>query len=483
MSEDKTELKRSLGLIDATSLVAGSMIGSGIFIVTSAMARDIGSAAWLLVIWIITGIITVAAALSYGELAGMMPKAGGQFVYIQRAYGRLVSFLYGWTVFTVIQTGVIAAIAVTFANYAAIFFPVLDQTLFTVGETFVFSYQKVLAIFSIVLLTYINTKGVESGKTVQLIFTSAKLIALFALIILGLYVGLQTNVLADNFQNMWDASKTVVQPDGSVTVTKLAGMALLGAAGATIINSLFSSDAWNNVTFIAGEIKDPKKNIPRSLFLGTLIVTVVYVLANVAYLALLPLQGTSAATDIAANGIMFASNDRVGAAAASMIMGDVSVFVMAALIMVSTFGCNSGLILSGGRLFFAMAKDGLFFKQATELNKNQVPAKALWVQCIWACVLCISGKFGDLLTYATFASLLFYILTILGVFILRKKEPNADRPYKAFGYPVVPALYIVVTVAICITLLIYDTFNTGLGLCIVALGIPVYYLVMNKKEQ
>jgi APA family basic amino acid/polyamine antiporter len=483
MSEDKTELKRSLGLIDATSLVAGSMIGSGIFIVTSAMARDIGSAAWLLVIWIITGIITVAAALSYGELAGMMPKAGGQFVYIQRAYGRLVSFLYGWTVFTVIQTGVIAAIAVTFANYAAIFFPVLDQTLFTVGETFVFSYQKLLAIFSIVLLTYINTKGVESGKTVQLIFTSAKLIALFALIILGLYVGLQTNVLADNFQNMWDASKTVVQPDGSVTVTKLAGMALLGAAGATIINSLFSSDAWNNVTFIAAEIKDPKKNIPRSLFLGTLIVTVVYVLANVAYLALLPLQGTSAATDIAANGIMFASNDRVGAAAASMIMGDVSVFVMAALIMVSTFGCNSGLILSGGRLFFAMAKDGLFFKQATELNKNQVPAKALWVQCIWACVLCISGKFGDLLTYATFASLLFYILTILGVFILRKKEPNADRPYKAFGYPIVPALYIVVTVAICITLLIYDTFNTGLGLCIVALGIPVYYLVMNKKEQ
>lgn len=481
MPENKTELKRSLGLIDATSLVAGSMIGSGIFIVTSAMARDIGSAAWLLIIWLVTGIITVAAALSYGELAGMMPNAGGQFVYIQRAYGRLVSFLYGWTVFTVIQTGVIAAIAVTFANYAAIFFPVLDQTLFKIGTDFVFSYQKVLAVFSIVLLTYINTKGVESGKTVQLVLTSAKLIALFALIILGLYVGLQTNVLADNFTNMWEASRTVVNPDGSITVTKLAGMALLGAAGATIINSLFSSDAWNNVTFIAGEIKEPKKNIPRSLFLGTLIVTVVYVLANLAYLALLPMHGTPNAVDIAGKGIMFASNDRVGAAAASMIMGNVSVFVMAGLIMVSTFGCNSGLILSGGRLFFAMAKDGLFFKQATELNHNQVPAKALWVQCIWACVLCISGKFGDLLTYATFASLLFYILTILGVFILRKKEPNADRPYKAFGYPFVPALYIVVTVAICMTLLIYDTFNTGLGLCIVALGIPVYYFVMNKK--
>ncbi len=483
MLESKTELKRSLGLIDATSLVAGSMIGSGIFIVTSAMARDIGSAAWLLVIWLVTGLITVASALSYGELAGMMPNAGGQFVYIQRAYGRLVSFLYGWTVFTVIQTGVIAAVAVTFANYAAIFFPILDLELFTYGKSFVFSNKQVLAILSIFLLTYINTKGVKSGKIVQLVLTAAKLIALFALIILGIYVGLQTDVLSNNFANMWEASKTVVNNDGTITVTKLAGMALLGAAGATIINSLFSSDAWNNVTFIAAEIKDPKKNIPRSLFLGTLIVTVIYILANVAYLALLPMQGTPDANNVIENGIMFASNDRVGAAAASMIMGNVSVFVMAALIMVSTFGCNSGLILSGGRLFYAMANDGLFFKEATELNKNQVPAKALWVQCIWASVLCISGKFGDLLTYATFASLLFYILTILGVFILRKKEPNAERPYKAFGYPIIPALYIIVTSAICVTLLVYYTVNTVLGLIIVSLGIPVYYFIMNKKER
>jgi APA family basic amino acid/polyamine antiporter len=481
MSEKQTELKRSLGLIDATSLVAGSMIGSGIFIVTSAMARDIGSAAWLLVIWLVTGLITVAAALSYGELAGMMPKAGGQFVYIQRAYGRLVSFLYGWTVFTVIQTGVIAAIAVTFANYSAIFFPALDDVIFTVGSGFAFTNSKVLAVVSIILLTYINTKGVQSGKTVQLILTSAKLIALFALIILGLYVGLQTNILSDNFTDMWEASKTVVNANGTITVTKLAGMALLGAAGATMINSLFSSDAWNNVTFIAGEIKEPKKNIPRSLFLGTLIVTIIYVLANVAYLALLPMQGSPGAETAFENGIMFASNDRVGAAAAGMILGNVSVFVMAALIMVSTFGANSGLILSGGRLFYAMAKDGLFFKQATELNKNQVPAKALWVQCLWASVLAVSGKFGDLLTYATFASLLFYILTIFGLFILRKKEPDTERPYKAFGYPFIPAIYIVVTVAICMILLVYDTFNTGLGLGIVALGVPVYYLVMDKK--
>lgn len=480
MSESKTELKRSLGLLDATSLVAGSMIGSGIFVVTSAMARDIGSAAWLLLIWVVTGLITVAAALSYGELAGMMPNAGGQFVYIQRAYGRLVSFLYGWTVFSVIQTGVIAAIAVTFANYSAVFFPVLDTVLFQAGS-FVFSNKQVLAVFSIFILTYINTKGIENGKWIQLILTATKLLALFALIILGIYIGLQKDILSANFSNMWEASKTVVNPDGSVTVTKLVGTAILGAATATMINSLFSSDAWNNVTFIAGEIKDPKKNIPRSLFLGTLIVTVIYVLANLAYLSLLPMHGTPNSNEVVANGIMFASNDRVGAAAASMIMGNTGVFVMTGLIMISTFGCNSGLILSGGRLFYAMANQGLFFRKATELNNHQVPAKALWVQCIWASVLCVSGKFGDLLTYATFASLLFYILTILGVFILRKKEPNALRPYKALGYPIVPALYILVATGICLTLLVYETVNTGIGLAIVALGIPVYYTVFKKE--
>lgn len=480
MSENKTELKRSLGLVDATSLVAGSMIGSGIFIVTSAMARDIGSAAWLLLIWVVTGVITVAAALSYGELAGMMPNAGGQFVYIQRAYGRLVSFLYGWTVFSVIQTGVIAAIAVTFANYSAIFFPFLDTKLYQSGS-FIIAYKQVLAVMSIFLLTYINTKGIENGKWIQLILTAAKLIALFALIILGIYVGIQRDTLFVNFDTMWDAYKTVQHPDGSVTVTKLVGTAILGAATATMVNSLFSSDAWNNVTFIAGEIKEPKKNIPRSLMLGTLIVTVVYVLANVSYLALLPLQGNPVGEDALAKGIMFASNDRVGAAAASVIMGSTGVFLMSALIMISTFGCNSGLILSGGRLFYAMAQQGLFFKKAMQLNKHQVPAKALWLQCVWASVLCVSGKFGDLLTYATFASLLFYILTILGVFILRKKEPHAARPYKAFGYPIVPALYIIVALGISGTLLVYDTVNTTLGLGIVFLGIPIYYGMLKKK--
>lgn len=482
MSEEKHHLQRSLGLIDATSIVAGSMIGSGIFIVTAAMARDVGSAAWLLVIWVVTGLLTMSAALSYGELAGMMPTAGGQFVYIQRAYGKLASFLYGWTVFTVIQTGVIAAVAVAFAKYSAVFFPVLDEKIFSVGDSFVFGYKQVLAMASILLLTYINTKGVVKGKTIQVLFTAAKLIALFALIILGLYVGLKTNILSDNFKNMWEASKTVLNPDGTITVTKLTGIALLGAMGATIINSLFSSDAWNNVTFIAGEIKEPKKNIPRSLFLGTLIVTIIYLLANLAYLALLPIQGTPGASSVLEGGIMFANEDRVGAAAANMIVGNIGLFVMAGLIMVSTFGCNSGLVLAGGRLFYAMSKDGLFFKNASELNKHDVPEKALWFQCVWACVLCISGRYGDLLTYATFASLLFYILTIYGIFILRKKEPNAERPYKAFGYPFIPALYILVTLAICVALLVYETTSTGLGLGIVALGIPVYYLFMKVKE-
>lgn len=480
MTEKQPELKRTLGLIDATSIVAGSMIGSGIFIVTSQMARDVGSAGYLLVLWLVTGLITVFAALSYGELAGMMPNAGGQYVYIQRAYGRMISFLYGWTVFTVIQTGVIAAVAVAFAKYTSVFFPELNNAIIAIGTSFKITYAQVVGMASVIFLTYINSRGVQKGKTIQLIFTSAKLFALFALIILGLAIGFRGEVIVENFRNMWDAGKTVIADDGTISIIPLAGSALLGAMGATIINSLFSSDAWNNVTFIAAEIKDPKKNIPRSLFLGTLIVTIIYILANVAYLALLPMKGDPNAVDAIGQGIMFPSNDRVGAAAASVILGDPAVYIMAVLIMVSTFGCNNGLVLAGARLFYAMAKDGLFFKKAATLNEKQVPAKALWFQCIWASVLCLSGKYGDLLTYATFASLLFYILTIAGIFILRKKEPNAERPYKAFGYPVIPALYIIVTTAICVDLLVYDTLNTGLGLLIVFLGIPVYYLTQNR---
>ena len=481
MSEVKHEFKRSLGLIDATSLVAGSMIGSGIFLVTSAMARDVGSAAWILVVWLITGLLTMSAALSYGELAGMMPNAGGQYVYIQRAYGKLTSFLYGWTVFTVIQTGTIAAVAVAFSNYTAVFFPVLENKILNLGESFAITNKQILAMFIIMLLTFINSKGIRSGKIIQVMFTSAKLIALFALIAFGIYFGLNSGTFSDNFATMWEAKKTVLADDGTLTITQLSGAALVGVLGSTIIYSLFSSDAWNNVTFIAAEVKEPKKNIPRSLFLGTLIVTIIYILANIAYLCLLPLNG-SPEGGVMENGIMFASQDRVGAAAASVIMGNAGVFAMAALIMVSTFGCNIGLVLSGGRLFYAMAKDGLFFKKAADLNEYDVPSRALWVQCVWACFLCLTGRYGDLLTYATFASLLFYMLTIGGLFILRKKEPDADRPYKAFGYPIVPFLYIVITGLICVDLLIYDTRNTGMGLVIVALGLPVYYLFMHKKE-
>ncbi len=478
----ENNLKRTLGLLDATSIVAGSMIGSGIFIVTTPMMRDIGSAGWMMVLWLLTGLITVFAALSYGELAGMMPNAGGQYVYIQRAYGRMMSFLYGWTVFTVIQTGVIAAVAVAFAKYTAVFFPELNNVILTIGKSFQINYGQILAIVSLIILTFINNKGIQNGKIIQLVFTSAKLFALFALIVLGLAIGLKTDTLSHNFADMWSASKTTISDSGIITVAPLAGFALAGAMGATIINSLFSSDAWNNVTFIAAEIKDPKKNIPRSLFLGTLIVTIIYILANIAYLALLPINGSPEATDALGQGIMFASNDRVGAGAASVIFGGFGVSLMAILIMISTFGCNNGLILAGSRLFYAMSKDGLFFKKAEKLNRFQVPGIALWIQCIWASLLCLSGKYSDLLVYSTFASLLFYILTIAGIFILRKKEPETERPYKAFGYPVIPIIYILVTSAICVDLLIYDTRNTGLGLLIVLIGIPVYYF-FNKNEN
>jgi APA family basic amino acid/polyamine antiporter len=445
------------------------------------MMRDIGSAAWMIVLWVLTGLITIFAALSYGELAGMMPNAGGQYVYIQRAYGKMMSFLYGWTVFTVIQTGVIAAVAVAFAKYAGVFFPILNDT-FLESSIVNISYGQLVAIGSIIALTVLNSRGVQNGKILQLIFTSAKLFALFALIVLGLAIGLKSDVFAQNFDHMWNAYKTVQLPSGELDTIPLTGFALMGALGATIINSLFSSDAWNNVTFIAGEIKDPKKNIPKSLFFGTTIVTVIYILANLAYLALLPKGGDPMATDALGQGIMFAANDRVGAGAASVIFGGLGITMMAALIMISTFGCNNGLILAGSRLFYAMSSDGLFFKQAKKLNQFNVPSVAMWIQGIWASILCLSGKYGDLLVYSTFASLLFYILTILGIFILRKKEPNTERPYKAFGYPFIPALYILITLAICIDLLIYDLRNAGMGLLIVLLGIPIYFIVGKKKR-
>lgn len=478
MADQPSQFQRSLGLFDGTMLVAGSMIGSGIFIVSADCARMVGSGGWMLLLWLVTGFITIVAALSYGELAGMMPKAGGQFVYIERAYGQLPAFLYGWTVFTVIQTGVIAAVAVAFAKYTAFFFDIFspDNVLLTLGWLKI-SASQLLAIGLIVVLTAINSRGIQSGKVIQVLFTTAKLLALLALIVLGLAVGLKSDVFSLNLQNFWQATHTS-RIDGVWTTKSIAGLALLMAFGTAIIGPLFSSDAWNNVTFIAGEMKNPRRNIPLSLLFGTCIVTGLYILANVAYLALLPLQGDPNATDVLGQGIQFAGGgtDRVGTAAGSMIFGGMSAALMAALIMISTFGCNNGLILSGARVYYAMAQEGLFFKKAATLNTRGVPGFALAIQAVWASVLCLSGTYGDLLDYCTFASLLFYIVTIGGLFILRRKEPDTERPYRVIGYPLVPALYILIAGLICIILLITKPQNTWSGVFIVLLGIPVYYL-------
>ena len=478
IATEPTEFKRSLGLLDSTLIVSGSMIGSGVFIVTADMARNLGSSGWLLMLWVLTGVLTVAAALSYGELAGMMPKAGGQYIYIQRAFGHLTGFVYGWTVFMVIQTGTIAAVAVAFTKYTAVFIPALgpENVLLALGPIKV-TLGSIFAISSLVLLTWLNSRGVQSGKIIQNVFTSAKLIALLGLIVIGITIGLSSGLLSTNLTNAWAASTTSATGE----ILPLAGFALVLAFGTSMIGSLFSADAWNNVTFIAGEIKNPRRNIPLALFFGTLIVTTIYFLANVSYLSLLPLKGLPTATDIVGRGIQFATADRVATAAVETVFGNIAVAIMAVLIMVSTFGCNNGLILAGARLYYAMAKDGLFIKQASHLNKNAVPGRALWLQCIWASVLCLSGKYGDLLDYCTFASLLFYIVTIAGLFRLRRTEPNAERPYRAFGYPIIPALYIIAGVTICAILLYTKTFNTGMGLLIAGLGIPVYFLT--KRSQ
>jgi APA family basic amino acid/polyamine antiporter len=458
-----SDFHRSLRLLDAVMLVAGSMIGSGIFIVSAGMLRGLGSPAWMLTAWVVAGVLTVLAALSYGELAAMMPKAGGQFVYLQRAYGKLVAFLYGWTAFTVITSGIIAAVAVAFAKFSAVFFPALSPDNILVDLGFVkVSAAQVYAVCAIVLLTWFNTRGVENSKTFTTVFTLAKVVALLALIIVGLSVGLGTDMLSVNLGAGWDAVK--LGEDGSLT--PLTSTVLLSALGVAMVGSLFSSDGWNSVTFIAGEIKDPQRNIPLSLALGTFLVTLLYVLANVTYLSLLPIEG-----------IQGAAFDRVGTAAAQVIMGDKAVWVMAGLIMVSTFGCINGYVLVGPRLCYAMAKENLFFKKAGELSPKGVPSWALWVQCIWACLLCFSGTYNDLLNYTTFASLLFYVVTIAGIFILRKREPDAERPYRAFGYPLVPALYIMCALAFCVNLLVMEPGSTGMGLAIVALGAVVYFAV------
>lgn len=464
-------------------LVAGSMIGSGIFIVSAEMSRQIGSGYWLLALWAFSGILTLLAALSYGELAGMMPEAGGQFIYIKKAFGNLPSFLYGWTVFSVIQTGVIAAVAMAFIKYTAVFFPQLSSDIKILEwGSWSINRAQVGAIALIVFLTLINSRGVSAGKWIQSVFTFSKVGALFALIACGLWLGSEQNFWDLNFANKWAATQTIWENE-KLTIEPLTGFALLLALGTASIGSLFSSDAWNNVTFIAGEIKNPGKNLPLSLIFGVGGVCLLYLLANIAYLGILPLQGNPTGASITDLGIQFAPSERVGTSAAYMIFSEKAVWIMAALIMVSTFGCNNGIIMAGARVYYAMAKEKLFFKKASELNSFGVPAKALFIQAIWASALCLSGSYSALLDYTTFASLLFYVVTITGIFVLRKRLPNHPRPYKVPLYPILPAIYIVFALGICLILLITKPESTRAGLFIVSIGIPLYYITKLNKSN
>jgi basic amino acid/polyamine antiporter, APA family len=470
MADQTNSFKPTLGLFDATMIVAGSMIGSGIFIVSADITRNVGSAGWLIAVWLITGFMTLTAALSYGELSAMFPKAGGQYVYLKEAFNPLAGFLYGWSFFTVIQTATIAAVGVAFSKFAAYLIPSLSEKNIIADLGFIqISAAQIVSIILIVLLTAINTRGIEGGKLIQRVFTSAKLLALFGLIVFGFFMAKQS-FWSENWQTGFTAVKE--QKDVIGSWLPISGAALVGAIAASMAGSIFSSDAWNNVTFIAGEIKNPQKNIGLSLFLGTLIVTVIYVCANLMYLNVLPL-----------NGIAHAENDRVAVAAAKGIFGDAGTYVIAILIMVSTFGCNNGLILAGARVYNTMAKDGLFFKKAAELNKNNVPAFALWAQCIMACILCLSGTYGKLLDMISFVVVLFYAITILGIFKLRKDRPDAERPYKAFGYPVLPIIYIILAIVFCVFLIKMSPAYAGFGLGIVFAGIPVYYLVIGSRSN
>ncbi len=475
--QEGTQFKRELKLLDSTMIVIGSMIGSGIFIVSAEMSRTLGSPGYLLLTWLITGAMTVIGALSYGELAGMMPHVGGLYAYLKESYNPLLGFLYGWTSFLVIQTGTIAAVAVAFAKFTSVLIPSLGESnvLLTVAGLKI-SAAQIVAIASIALLTYINTRGVRQGKLVQNIFTITKTLALIGLIILGILIGRNVMAMHLNFADFWNASWTHVAGGKVVLIESLSGPMLLAAIGVATVGSLFSSDAWYDITFAAGEVVNPKKTIPLSLLFGTLTVTLLYILANVAYIVSLPLIGSPAGHGVMAQGIQFAADDRVGTAAAAVIFGAPAAIIMAVLIMISTFGCNNGLILAGPRVYYAMAKDKLFFQSTGRLNDKSVPGTALIVQGVWASLLCLSGTYNDLLDYVIFAVLIFFILTIAGIFVLRKKRPDAERPYKAFGYPVLPGLYILTAAAIAVDLLMFKPAYTWPGVIIVLLGIPVYFI-------
>ena len=474
--------KRAINLFDAIMLVTGSMIGSGIFIVSADIARQVGSAGWLLVVWLLTGFITMAGAISYGELASMFPKVGGQYVYLREAFGRLTAFLYGWTLFLVIQTGVIAAVAVAFAKFTGVLQPwfSVKNILFETsvgGWHFTFSSVQLLAILLIIGITALNAQGVRTGKLIQNVLGSTKLIALALLIVFGIALGLNHAAIAANFADLWTATR---YPAAEVSAAPLpiSGGALLIAIGMAMSGSLFSSDSWNNIGFAGEEIQNPERTLVRSMVIGTAIVTALYILINLVYLLVLPLHGSPDATTVAGRGIQYATDDRVATAVAESVLGQPGAYVMAVLIMLSTFGANNGIILSGARAYFAMAKDGLFFPGLANLNGAGVPSRALWAQCLWASLLCLSGKYGDLLNYVMFAVILFYVVTIIGIFVLRRTRPNAPRPYRAWGYPILPGLYVLLASTFCIVLLIApDTAEfSRRGLGLVALGLPVYFL-------
>jgi len=495
---------RELGLLDSTMIVAGSMIGSGIFIVSADIARQVGSSGWLLATWIITGLLTIGAALSYGELAAMMPKAGGQYVYLREAFSPLWGFLYGWALLWVIQSGTIAAVAVGFARYFGVLVPWISPTNWLLrpvdvshGYAVSLSTQQLIAILMVIFLTFLNTRGIRLGKIIQNVFTSAKTLSLAALIVLGILVGRNAEAIAANFTAMWTpVNPATISPEvgGLPALTAAAGaLGLLVALCVAQVGSLFSSDAWNNITFTAGEVKDPRRNIPLSLAYGTLLVTALYCLANVAYLCTLTLEQIRTAPD-----------DRVATAALSVIFGPAGAAIMAVAIIISTFGCNNGLILAGARVYYAMAKDSLFFKKTAELNEHHVPSFALVVQCIVTCLIVLprtrvyengapkidptlnepvyGNLYGQLLDWVVFAVLIFYVLTIAGLFVLRKKRPDAERPYRAFGYPLVPGLYMVAASTIALVLLLYRTKTSLPGLAIVLTGVPVYWLWKRRAE-
>lgn len=467
-----SEFRRNLNLFDATSIVAGTMIGSGIFIVSADIARTLGSPGWLLVVWIITGILTLIAALSYGELASMMPQAGGQYVYLREAYNPLSGFLFGWTLFMVIQTGSIAAVGMAFAKFMGVIFPWFSEQRVWLDLGFLkISTVHALAISSIVLLSWVNAQGIKFGKIVQNSFTITKIVALIGLVLVGFFFAKNTGAIEQNSMIFWDA----VQVKDGVSIP-LSGFALIAALGTAMVGALFAADAWNNVTFTAGETLNPKKNIPLSLFIGSFIVLTLYVLANYVYMQALPLRGTPDGATVFERGMQFATDDRLGTAAIYGLFGSYAAIIMAVLVVISTFGCNNGMILSGARVYYAMANDNLFFKKVGKLNSKGVPSNGLLYQAIWASLLCLSGTYNDLLDYVIFAVLIFYALTILGVYVLRIKQPDAERPYKAFGYPIIPAIYIIAATFIMIILLIYKPSYTWPGLIIVLLGIPVYYL-------